>query len=73
MKYVSSSSCLQKFKTCVEIEKIEWSKTLCLNVSMTWNSTYLMLNIACKYERALKRFGNEDPFFRNQVLSGNEV
>ena len=73
MKYVRSSpSRLQKFKTCVETEKIEWSKNLCLDVSTRWNSTYLILNIACKYERAFERFGDEDSFFRNQVLGGNE-
>jgi len=72
VKYVRSSpSRLQKFKNCVEIEKIEWSKTLCLDVPTRWNSTYLMLNTACKYERAFERYGDEDPFFRNQVLSGN--
>ena len=33
-KYVRSSpSSLQKFKTCFQIEKIDWSKTLCLDVS----------------------------------------
>ena len=33
VKYVSSSpSRLQRLKNCVEIEKIEWSKTLCLDV-----------------------------------------
>ena len=73
VKYVRSSpSRLQKFKNCVEIEKIEWSKTLCLDVPTRWNSTYLMLHTACKYERAFERYCDEDPFFRNQVLSGNE-
>jgi len=73
VKYVrSSTSRLQKFKNCVEIKKIKWSKTLCLDASTRWNSTYLMLKTAWKYQRAFEWFDDEDPFFRNQVLSGNE-
>ena len=32
----------------------------------------LILNTACKYERAFEKTGDEDLFFRNQLLSGNE-
>ena len=73
VKYVRSSpSRIEKFKNCVDIEKIEWSNTLCLDLSTKWNSTYLMLNTACKYERAFERFDDGDLFFKNQVLSRNE-
>ena len=44
VKYVGSPSRLQNFRTCIKIERIEWSKTMCLDVSTRWNSTYLMLN-----------------------------
>jgi len=43
VKYVSSPSRLQKFKTCVEIEKIEWSKTV----------------FGCEYEMKLHLFNVE--------------
>ena len=73
VKYVRSyPSQLQKFKNCVEIEKIKWSKTFYLDVPTKWNSIYLMLNTACKYEKAFERYGDEDPFFRNQVLRGKK-
>ena len=40
VKYVKSSpSWLQRFKNYVEIEKIEWSETLCLDVPTRWNTT----------------------------------
>ncbi|XP_020272159.1 zinc finger BED domain-containing protein RICESLEEPER 2-like [Asparagus officinalis] len=38
---------------------------------MRWNSTYLMLNIAQKYEKAFERYGEEDPFFRFELSNGN--
>ena len=53
MKYVRQSpSRLQKFKECVQIENIQSKSLLCLDVSTRWNSTYLMLDAAQKFERA---------------------
>ncbi|KAF2289780.1 hypothetical protein GH714_038615 [Hevea brasiliensis] len=46
---------LKKFKECIEYEKIDGKSSLCLDVSTRWNSTYLMLNTAQKYERAFER------------------
>ncbi|KAG2715479.1 hypothetical protein I3760_03G079800 [Carya illinoinensis] len=46
VRYVRSSPArMEKFKKCTEKEKIDCTKLVCLDVSTTWNSTYLMLEI----------------------------
>ena len=65
IKYVKQSpSRLSKFKECVEIEKIESKNSLCLDVPTRWNSTFLMMNTAQKFERAFDRFDEQDPCFK---------
>ncbi|XP_020249166.1 zinc finger BED domain-containing protein RICESLEEPER 2-like [Asparagus officinalis] len=72
VRYVRQSpSRLAKFKTCIELEKIEFGSSLCLDVCTRWNSTYLMLNVALKYEKAFERYGEEDPLFRFELSNGN--
>lgn len=58
----SSPGRMAKFKECIELERdnIQCKKMVCLDVSTRWNSTYLMLSIAEKYQRAFDRMG-EDP------------
>ena len=69
VKYVRQSpSRLQKFKECVEIEKIQSKSLLCLEVSTRWNSTYLMLDAAQKFERAFERFDEMDPYFKSELF-----
>nr|XP_010907992.1 zinc finger BED domain-containing protein RICESLEEPER 2-like [Elaeis guineensis] len=68
VRYVRQSPArLQRFRECVEKEKIESNAMLSLDVSTRWNSTYLMLNIAQKFERAFEKFADEDPFFRLEI------
>ncbi|KZV39550.1 zinc finger BED domain-containing protein RICESLEEPER 2-like [Dorcoceras hygrometricum] len=65
VKYVKQSPArLNKFKECAKLEKIESKSSLCLDVSTRWNSTFLMLNVAQKFERAFERFDEEDPYFK---------
>ena len=72
IKFVRHSpSRLKRFKECVQREKIESKKLLCLDVSTRWNSTYLMLDPAIKFERAFERFGDCDPYFIKD-LTGEE-
>uniref|UniRef100_A0A803MR49 BED-type domain-containing protein n=1 Tax=Chenopodium quinoa TaxID=63459 RepID=A0A803MR49_CHEQI len=55
VKYVRSSpSRLQKFKSCVEEEKITSKGLVCLDVETRWNSTYLMLKSALVFRKAFK-------------------
>ncbi|KAL0290415.1 UNVERIFIED_CONTAM: Zinc finger BED domain-containing protein RICESLEEPER 2 [Sesamum calycinum] len=64
VKYVRSSPArLKAFKRCVEKEKIDSKSLLCLDVETRWNSTYLMLDAAEKFEKAFERLGDEEQKF----------
>lgn len=64
VRYVRSSPArLLKFKSCVEREKIECKGLLVLDVPTRWNSTYLMLEAAIKFEKAFERYEEEDEKF----------
>ena len=64
MRYVKSSpNRFEKFKACVEKEKIQSKSLLCLDVSIRWNSTYLMLESALKFVTAFERMEENDRYF----------
>nr|KYP42980.1 Putative AC9 transposase [Cajanus cajan] len=46
---------LAKFKKCVEFSKIECEKLLYLDVPTRWNSTYIMLDVAEKFQVAIEK------------------
>ncbi|KAF7142621.1 hypothetical protein RHSIM_Rhsim05G0072700 [Rhododendron simsii] len=54
---------METFKKCVEKEKIKSKQTACLDVCTRWNSTYLMLEVTIKFEKAFQRMGEEDNNF----------
>ncbi|GKB75752.1 zinc finger BED domain-containing protein RICESLEEPER 2-like protein [Tanacetum coccineum] len=58
---------LAKFKEYAEIEKCPSTKSLILDVPTCWNSTYLMLDEAKKYERAFARYHSEDRHYRDDL------
>ncbi|WOL20604.1 zinc finger BED domain-containing protein RICESLEEPER 2-like [Canna indica] len=73
VKYVRSSPArLKKFTECVDSEGMEWSKSLVLDVSTRWNSTYLMLRIALNYERTFDAFESAEPYFRVEAESDDQ-
>ena len=64
IKFVKSSpSRLARFKDGAKIEKIDSKGWLSLDVCTRWNSTYLMLDTAEKFEKVFKRFEEEDRYF----------
>ncbi|XP_057950582.1 zinc finger BED domain-containing protein RICESLEEPER 2-like [Malania oleifera] len=68
VRYVRHSPArLKNFKRCAKVEKVECKKMLCLDVNTRWNSTYLMLDTAQRYEMAFERFRDEDPSFRIEL------
>ncbi|WCJ37927.1 Zinc finger BED domain-containing protein RICESLEEPER 2 [Euphorbia peplus] len=65
VRYIRQSPArLKKFKECIEAEKIPDKNLLCLDVCTRWNSTYLMLDTAQKFEKAFERYESDhDPFY----------
>lgn len=63
VKYFRSSpSRLQKFKCCIEREKIACKKLAVLDVPTRWNSTFLMSDSALNFEKAFERMEEEDGY-----------
>ncbi|KAG2685331.1 hypothetical protein I3760_10G120700 [Carya illinoinensis] len=64
VRYVRSSPArMEKFKKCIEKEKIDCTKLVCLDVSTRWNSTYLMLEVAETYKKHFFRLEKDDDSF----------
>lgn len=65
IKYVKSApQGLDTFKKCVEQQKIQDSNFLTLDVPTRWNTTYMMLDAAEKYQRAFELMMEDDEQFR---------
>ncbi|XP_031097064.1 zinc finger BED domain-containing protein RICESLEEPER 2-like [Ipomoea triloba] len=74
VRYVRQSpSRLQKFKECIQMEKIQSKALLSLDVCTRWNSTYLMLDSAQKFERAFERFEELDPHYGHDLLNSEGI
>ena len=70
VRYVRSSPTRAKqFKTCVEQERITSKAALCLDVPTRWNSTYLMLESALKFQKAFERMEEETQFVHDLKLT----
>jgi hypothetical protein len=68
VKYIKSgTSRLVNFKKCAELAKVQSKAFLILDVCTRWNSTYLMLSAAEKYEKAFQRYYNEDPYYKLEL------
>ncbi|KAG5553647.1 hypothetical protein RHGRI_011517 [Rhododendron griersonianum] len=71
VKYVRSSPQReQRFKACVEKERITCKNSLCLDVPTRWNSTFLMLATAIKFQKAFERLEDEDPLYPLELSDG---
>ncbi|XP_054800155.1 zinc finger BED domain-containing protein RICESLEEPER 1-like [Prosopis cineraria] len=73
IKYVRSSPArLQKFKSVAELEKLDTTSLVCLDVNTRWNSTYLMLESALKFQKAFERLEDEDEDYMGQFIGGTK-
>ncbi|XP_050939368.1 zinc finger BED domain-containing protein RICESLEEPER 2-like [Cucumis melo] len=61
-----------KFKKCIELEKIACKSYVCLDVPTRWNSTYMMLEAAVKFEKAFDRLEDEDAAHRHDMSPNKE-
>jgi hypothetical protein len=69
IRFVRSSPSRQlAFKKCVEKLHIECKKSLCLDVATRWNSAYLMLEAAEKFEKKFIRLGESEPRYMSYFL-----
>ncbi|XP_019241458.1 PREDICTED: zinc finger BED domain-containing protein RICESLEEPER 2-like [Nicotiana attenuata] len=70
MKYIRQSPAgIKKFKDCCEMSNITCKKTLCLDVSTRWNSTYLMLYTTQIFQHAFERYKLVDHGLVNYLVT----
>ncbi|KAK9287930.1 hypothetical protein L1049_016375 [Liquidambar formosana] len=71
VKYIRSSPSRAKvFKKCVEQERITGKRSLYLDVLNKWNSTYLMLDTAIKFQKAFERLEEQDLTYKWELKEG---
>ncbi|KAI5424826.1 hypothetical protein KIW84_030854 [Lathyrus oleraceus] len=65
VRFVKSSPHREaKFKECIEFTGITCKKLVCLDVSTNWNTTYLMLEAAEKFQDAFDKLEYEESSYR---------
>ena len=68
IRYVRLSPArMARFKSYVEEEGIETKSLLCLDVETRWNSTYLMLETALKFQKAFDLLDIQDEKFGQEL------
>lgn len=68
IKYVRSSPPrMTLFKKCVVVSKVESKGLLHIDVCTRWNSTYLMVHSAQKFERAFDQYSLDDPHYKIEL------
>ncbi|GJX37006.1 zinc finger BED domain-containing protein RICESLEEPER 2-like protein [Tanacetum coccineum] len=77
VKYLRSSSGRQEsFENGVEFEKVDCKRKPCLDVDTRWNSTFLMLETAVKFEKVFDRLELTEhdytSYFFNEPEDGEE-
>ncbi|CAI0401485.1 unnamed protein product [Linum tenue] len=73
VRYVRSSPTrLLNFKKCIEMEEIQYKGLVGLDVETRWNSTYVMLAAAEKFERAFAKMIGEDYKYLTYFEDGDE-
>ncbi|KAL9170582.1 hypothetical protein ABFS82_04G154100 [Erythranthe guttata] len=73
VRYVRSSPArLKTFTKCANVEKIESKSSVCLDIETRWNSTYLMLEAATKFEKAIERLKEDDSNYKIYFKLGDK-
>uniref|UniRef100_A0A803MDM2 BED-type domain-containing protein n=1 Tax=Chenopodium quinoa TaxID=63459 RepID=A0A803MDM2_CHEQI len=71
VRYVRSSPARAKlFNECAKRVKVLHKGSVCLDVSTRWNSTYLMLESALKYEKVFDRYNEDGVDFAKELKDG---
>ncbi|XP_056170471.1 zinc finger BED domain-containing protein RICESLEEPER 2-like [Syzygium oleosum] len=74
LRYVRSSlGRLRRFKDCVELENIESKSLVCLDVETRWNSTYMMLEAALKFQKAFFLLEIQDSKFVEELSKAKRL
>lgn len=63
----SSPARLERFKKCAVDAKIPSKSLLRLDVTTRWNSTFLMLETALKFESVFDCYNEEDPHYEDEL------
>ncbi|XP_027155111.1 zinc finger BED domain-containing protein RICESLEEPER 2-like [Coffea eugenioides] len=73
VRYVRSSPArAQRFKSCIEKERIESKNLVCLDVETRWNSTFLMLEAALKFQKAFELLETVDSKYVEELTPQSE-
>ena len=68
IRYIRSSPARSAlFDTWAKVGKVPCKGSLCLHMCRRWNSTFLMLNTALRFEKAFERFKNDECNFENEL------
>ncbi|KAE8683975.1 hypothetical protein F3Y22_tig00111164pilonHSYRG00049 [Hibiscus syriacus] len=71
VRYVRSSPSRAKlFDECAKRVKVLHKGLVCLDVTTRWNSTYLILENALKFEKVFDRYKEDDNEFKKEVKDG---
>ena len=72
VRYIKNSPVkLSKFREYYDLIGVESKCSLCLDVPTRWNSTYLMLQNACEYEKIFEKYEENETALRSDL--GDDV
>jgi len=71
VRYVKASpSRLQRFKACIDPQKVQYKGFVNLDIETRWNSTYLMLNVALKHMPTFALLEMQDHTYVKELRKG---
>ncbi|XP_074347010.1 zinc finger BED domain-containing protein RICESLEEPER 2-like [Apium graveolens] len=64
---------IAKFKECIDFTNANCKSLLCLDVKTRWNSIYLMLKVAQKFQHAFELFEGMNPYYLKELNEADGV